>query len=88
MVGSWRRPGSRLDHAFLGYSLVKFLGEKVISSILASAAEEAHVQLPFPAVFFGVIGMAVFILLGLITFSYRDVANRHDHKSGNSSAHH
>jgi hypothetical protein len=60
----------------------------MISSILASAAEEAHVQLPFPAVFFGVIGMAVFILLGLITFSYRDVANRHDHKSGNNSAHH
>jgi hypothetical protein len=24
----------------------------------------------------------------LITFSYRDVANRHDHKSGNNSAHH
>lgn len=61
----------------------------MISSILASAAaEEVHVQLPFPAVFFGVIGMAVFILLGLITYSYRDVANRHDHKSGNSSAHH
>jgi hypothetical protein len=74
--------------SFLGYSLDEFLGEKMISSILASAAEEAHVQLPFPAVFFGVIGMAVFILLGLITFSYRDVANRHDHKSGNSSAHH
>ena len=60
----------------------------MISSILASAAEEAHVQLHFPSVFFGVIGISVFILLGLITFSYRDVANRHDHKSGNSSAHH
>jgi hypothetical protein len=60
----------------------------MISSILASAAEEAHVQLPIPAFFYGVIGMAVFILLGLITFSYRDVANRHDHKSGNNSAHH
>lgn len=59
----------------------------MISSILASA-EEAHVQLPFPSVFFGVIGISVFILLGLITFSYRDVANRHDHKSGNNSAHH
>ena len=59
----------------------------MISSILASA-EEAHVQLPFPSVIFGVIGISVFILLGLITFSYRDVANRHDHKSGNNSAHH
>lgn len=60
----------------------------MISSILASAAEEVHVHLPFPAVFFGVIGMSVFILLGLITFSYRDVANRHDHKSSNNSSHH
>ena len=60
----------------------------MISSILASAAEEAHVQLPFPAFFFGVIGMAVFILLGLITFSYRDVANRHDHKTSSQQAHH
>ena len=59
----------------------------MISSILASA-EEVHVQLPFPSVFFGVIGISVFILLGLITFSYRDVANRHDHKSGNNNAHH
>jgi hypothetical protein len=82
------RARSALSFTFLGYSLLEFLGEKMISSILASAAEEAHVQLPFPAVFFGVIGMAVFILLGLITYSYRDVANRHDHKSGNSSAHH
>jgi hypothetical protein len=88
VVGSWRGAGPRLVSSFLGYSLDEFLGEKMISSILASAAEEAHVQLPFPAVFFGVIGMAVFILLGLITYSYRDVANRHDHKSGNSSAHH
>jgi hypothetical protein len=60
----------------------------MISSILAAAAEEAHVQLPFPSVFFGVIGISVFIILGLITFSYRDVANRHDHKSGNNNAHH
>lgn len=60
----------------------------MISSILASAAEEVHIQLPFPAIFFGVIGMGVFILLGLITFSYRDVANRHDHKSSNNSSHH
>lgn len=59
----------------------------MISSILTSV-EEAGVQLPFPSVIFGVIAMATFILLGFITFSYRDVANRHDHKSSNNSAHH
>jgi hypothetical protein len=59
--------------------------------ILTSAAEgehEAFVTLPFPSVFFGVIAMAVFILLGAITWSYRDVANRHEHKVDDSKAHH
>jgi hypothetical protein len=56
------------------------------SHILTAA--EAGVQMPFPTVFFGVIAISTFILLGLITFSYRDVANRHDHKSGNSNSNH
>lgn len=62
-----------------------------MNAILASAAEgehEAFVTLPFPSVFFGVIAMAVFILLGVITWSYRDVANRHEHKVADSKAHH
>ena len=62
-----------------------------MNAILAAAVEvehEAFVTLPFPAVYFGVIAMGVFVLLGLITWSYRDVANRHDHKSSNNSAHH
>lgn len=62
-----------------------------MNAILASAAEgehEAFVTLPFPSVFFGVIAMVVFILLGVITWSYRDVANRHEHKVSDSKAHH
>ena len=51
-------------------------------------AEEAGVQLPFPSFVFGIIAISTFILLGVVTFSYRDVANRHDHKSSNNSAHH
>lgn len=43
---------------------------------------------PFPTVFFGVIAMSIFIVLGLVTWSYRDVANRHSHKSDNSKVHH
>lgn len=43
--------------------------------------------LPFPGVVFGAIAMTVFLLLGFVTWSYRDVANRHDHKSSNSDSH-
>ncbi|WP_296630117.1 hypothetical protein [Rhodoluna sp.] len=50
------------------------------------AAEEAGVTLPFPSFWFGVIAIGTFILLGLVTWSYRDVANRHDHKE--SKGHH
>jgi hypothetical protein len=31
--------------------------------------------------------MTVFILLAFIVFSYRDVANRHDHKNSSSQGH-
>jgi hypothetical protein len=50
-------------------------------------AAEAGLELPFPSVYFGVIAMGVFIVLGLVAWSYRDVANRHDHKSNNSQGH-
>jgi heme/copper-type cytochrome/quinol oxidase subunit 2 len=62
-----------------------------MNAILMSAAEgehEAFVTLPFPSVYFGVIAMGVFILMGLITWSYRDVANRHEHKVDDSKSHH
>ena len=43
---------------------------------------------PFPTVFYGVIAMALFVVLGFVTWSYRDVANRHEHKSNDSKGHH
>lgn len=46
-----------------------------------------HSELPIPAIMYGVIAMAAFIALGFITYSYRDVANRHDHKSSDHSGH-
>ena len=49
-----------------------------MSNILANAAEVTY---PFPTFVFGLIGFGVFILLGVITWSFRDVANRHDHKT-------
>ena len=61
-----------------------------MNSIITAAAEGEvpFVVLPFPSVFFGVIAIGVFILLGVITWSYRDVANRHEHKVNDSKAHH
>jgi len=43
---------------------------------------------PFPTVIYGVIALSLFVLLGLVTWSYRDVANRHEHKSNDSKGHH
>lgn len=58
--------------------------------LLANAAETGHevyLELPFPEILFGVIAMSVFLLLGAITWSYRDVANRHDHKTSDNAHH-
>lgn len=51
---------------------------------LAEAATESS----FPIVTFGAIAMSLFLLLGWITWSFRDVANRHAHKSNDSQGHH
>ena len=56
--------------------------------MLKFLAEEAGVQLPFPSWVFGLIAITTFLLLGFVTWSYRDVANRHDHKQSNSEGHH
>jgi heme/copper-type cytochrome/quinol oxidase subunit 2 len=58
-----------------------------VNAILNSV-EEPFVVLPFPSFWFGVIAIGVFVLLGLVTWSYRDVANRHEHKVDDSKAHH
>ncbi|RLQ85960.1 hypothetical protein [Mycetocola zhadangensis] len=43
--------------------------------LFAEAA--GHVELPMPTWMYGVIALIVFVFLGVATFSYRDVANRH-----------
>jgi hypothetical protein len=52
-------------------------------SSLAAAAETA----PDPVLPFIIAGVAflVFLTLGVVAWSYRDVANRHSHKVGNDS---
>jgi hypothetical protein len=57
------------------------------------AETEAHNELPMPAFMFGVVAAVIFAILGIVMFSYRDVANRHRTMSqastqpGGSSSH-
>ncbi|MGG7464153.1 MULTISPECIES: hypothetical protein [unclassified Plantibacter] len=60
------------------------------ASALASAvfAESEHaVELGAPTWVFGAVALVVFAILGVVTFSYRDVANRHAQKSAAHDAH-
>jgi len=50
-------------------------------------AETVTNHLPYATWITGAIAMGIFILLGVVTWSYRDVANRHDHKADNNSSH-
>ncbi|MEY2676958.1 MAG: hypothetical protein RL510_978 [Actinomycetota bacterium] len=54
-----------------------------------NVAHEHAVHYPFPAFWFGAIAFGVFLLLAVVTWSYRDVANRHEHKvNKDSKGHH
>jgi hypothetical protein len=58
----------------------------LVTSVAAEAAIVNH--LPFPAWGFGAIAGSVFMVLLLITWTYRDVANRHSHKAAPDAAAH
>ena len=55
------------------------------SAILAS--EEEMAPLIAPPEIIALAAAAVFLMLGLVTFAYRDVANRHSHKTSKSAGH-
>lgn len=59
-------------------------------SVLVStlAAVNEPVALPMPPIVFGLIAAVVFIALGFVTWSYRDVANRHPSKSAKFASTH
>ncbi|MFL1999288.1 MULTISPECIES: hypothetical protein [unclassified Microbacterium] len=54
-----------------------------IATLIAFAAEEAehHGNVALETFWYGAVALAVFTLLGLVTLSYRNVANRHAHKA-------
>jgi len=52
-------------------------------------AEAVLRPLFLPAPVFGIIALVIFAVMGFMVFSYRDVANRHSHKTDKSdSGHH
>lgn len=57
------------------------------ATILLSETEHVVNELPMPSIMFGVIAMIIFIFLGAVTFTYRDVANRHSHKAQSQAGH-
>lgn len=59
------------------------------TAILAAAEAEGHhvlVELPIPAWGYGVIALVAFFALGLVTFSFRHVAERHAAKLDGADA--
>ena len=48
---------------------------------LAAGEAEHHGNVQAETFIFGVIALIVFLALGLVTVSYRNVANRHAHKA-------
>jgi len=57
----------------------------VLSTIVLAAAED-KITLFFPSWVFPLIAVAVFVALGFVVWSFRDVANRHSQKTGGSAA--
>jgi heme/copper-type cytochrome/quinol oxidase subunit 2 len=54
---------------------------------LVAEANPNAVELPFPSFLFGAIAMGIFTILAIIAWSYRDVANRHEHKGKSHDNH-
>jgi hypothetical protein len=56
-----------------------------VSGLVLAAAEGN--ALPVSSVVFPIIAAGVFALLGVVTWSYRDVANRHSNKTSGNAPH-
>lgn len=52
-----------------------------MSFVTTVLAEAGHVELPMPTVAYGAIALVIFIALGVVLWTYRDVANRHQAKA-------
>ncbi|GAA1321079.1 hypothetical protein ACFSWE_00320 [Leucobacter albus] len=54
-----------------------------LAATIAVAEGASHVvnELPIPAIGYGVIVFTLFLISAVVTFSFRDVANRHSEKA-------
>lgn len=60
-----------------------------MSLVTAVLTETVHArELPMEPFLYGLIALVVFFALGAVTYSYRDVANRHRAKSAAYAARH
>jgi heme/copper-type cytochrome/quinol oxidase subunit 2 len=59
----------------------------LITSLITAAAEESH-ALPMSPYGYAAIAVAAFVALGVVVWSYRDVANRHSDKVDASHSDH
>lgn len=59
----------------------------LLSSLVVTAAVAEENALPFPSIVFALIAASVFVALGFVVWSYRDVANRHSSKTRGSAGH-
>lgn len=55
----------------------------VLATALVAAEEGGHVvhELPMPPIAYGIVVFAIFVVFSVITFSFRNVANRHAEKA-------
>ncbi|MFB2582861.1 hypothetical protein ACEXQD_16565 [Herbiconiux sp. P15] len=58
------------------------------SLVSVLAAVDVPVELPFSPIIFGIIAAVIFAAMGFVTWSYRDVANRHPQKSAKYASTH
>lgn len=59
-----------------------------MSLLISGVAAAAEAQMVAPTWVFPLIAGTVFITLGAVTWSFRDVANRHSHKVNDGASHH
>ena len=57
----------------------------IASAVLAAANTIEEQPLPVSSIVFPLIAAGIFTLLGIVAFSYRDVAHRHDGKADHGS---
>ena len=59
----------------------------IVHDVVVAAGEVVN-ELPMPTWAYGVVFIVGFFALAMVTYSYRNVANRHRHKSGDTDHSH